>query len=411
MPNNKKHHYVPKFYMKNFADNNEMFYVYNIGADKDCGLVPFKSQCYRDYLYGKDPEFEKKLGAKEQKWSDVLGKIIRSDPLNDKDIYLIKEFAIYQRERTEIEFNHNIKSYVDSSAELVKTHCYYKKIPYDDSVCKELIEERAKTSFNQLGILEKIDRYLCLIDDLSCQIIEFKNTQKLISSDSPVIIINPFHPDMGLGPACAGLIILFPVSETKLVVIYDGNMYNNPFTSRYYISTNDNDITILNNLQYISANKILFSSDDFSMFKIDESLTVCRKNSQDSSEIQTLGPEGHKIVMHPSRKTLFDGELSFIRLPRKIKRIPLTCRDGFWRFDIHGKWEEKLKIKWKILSKIYQLSDTMEKANLTKKDCKLGCERMYIEAKKHWQKSKSVVDVEVEAIIKELEDDNNQVSP
>ena len=45
MPKQKKQHYVPQCLLKNFTNSNRQF-------------VPYSSQCYTNYFYGKDGKWE-----------------------------------------------------------------------------------------------------------------------------------------------------------------------------------------------------------------------------------------------------------------------------------------------------------------------------------------------------------------
>lgn len=69
MADKKKQHYVPKFYMKNFADSKKNVSVYNLKSKKVIADVPYNSQCYKDYFYGKDHVLEDEFAKKETLWN------------------------------------------------------------------------------------------------------------------------------------------------------------------------------------------------------------------------------------------------------------------------------------------------------------------------------------------------------
>ena len=100
MPDKKKHHYVPKFYLKEFANDRGKFVIYNLKDEKCIEAVPYKDQCYKSYFYGKDGIWEDQLGEMETKWAVVFKKIKEKDVLSEEDLKLIKQFAVYQRQRT-----------------------------------------------------------------------------------------------------------------------------------------------------------------------------------------------------------------------------------------------------------------------------------------------------------------------
>ena len=81
MPTNKKHHYVPRFHLKNFSSDGKLINLYNIASDKVIIGGNLKNQCYKDYFYGKEKRTEKALGVLEGAAAVVLKKIIGSGSL------------------------------------------------------------------------------------------------------------------------------------------------------------------------------------------------------------------------------------------------------------------------------------------------------------------------------------------
>jgi hypothetical protein len=75
MPQNKRHHYVPRFYLKRFTTDERFINLYNIKSARKISNGKLKHQCYRDYLYGKDGPIEKALSDIEGEVSDLLKKI------------------------------------------------------------------------------------------------------------------------------------------------------------------------------------------------------------------------------------------------------------------------------------------------------------------------------------------------
>ena len=54
MAEHKKQHFVPKLYLKNFTRDGKTFSVYNIAKNLLAPSVPYDTQCYKNYYYGKD---------------------------------------------------------------------------------------------------------------------------------------------------------------------------------------------------------------------------------------------------------------------------------------------------------------------------------------------------------------------
>lgn len=90
----KKQHYVPKTYLKHFA-NEKAFSVLNIDKNVIYENVPYASQCYENYFYGNDLNWEKRLDSMESQWGMVLDKICRGENIDAIDKALVKQFSIY----------------------------------------------------------------------------------------------------------------------------------------------------------------------------------------------------------------------------------------------------------------------------------------------------------------------------
>src|SRR5690349_21143366 len=103
MPSNRSHHFVPRCYLRNFArSDGKIIRLYNISRRSIIHSAPVKSQCARDYLYGKD-ELEFHLGDIEGKYAEWISRGVLSPGraiIDDIDIFC-RLFALVQFMRTE----------------------------------------------------------------------------------------------------------------------------------------------------------------------------------------------------------------------------------------------------------------------------------------------------------------------
>ena len=65
MPDNKNHHFVPRFYLRNFTRSEKRIDLFNLKSGRLIKGAPIKGQRSRDYLYGKDAQNEKGLSEVE----------------------------------------------------------------------------------------------------------------------------------------------------------------------------------------------------------------------------------------------------------------------------------------------------------------------------------------------------------
>lgn len=129
MADRKKQHYVPQFYMKQFADKDKKFAVYVIDAGKTIPSAPYKSQCCRDYLYGDDAVWEEKLGLMESEWARAIKDASSSESPSEKSFALLKQFALFQRQRTVAELEYRNKEHREHLEEIAKSVCHHRGAP------------------------------------------------------------------------------------------------------------------------------------------------------------------------------------------------------------------------------------------------------------------------------------------
>ncbi len=80
MPENKKHHYVPKFYLRRFSGNKKSICLYNLPKQLQVVNANLRNQCYQDYFYGKEKTTESALASMEGEIAQLYSLI---DKYND----------------------------------------------------------------------------------------------------------------------------------------------------------------------------------------------------------------------------------------------------------------------------------------------------------------------------------------
>ena len=380
----KKQHFVPRFYLKRFADENGLLDIYQVDRSEIHRDVDHKDQCQKSYFYGTDLDWENRLGEMESDWCSLFSKIDKRTNLTDEDLNKIKLFALFQRQRTSGEFKYRYNERL-ALYELYARKLYaYNGWKFDDEAVEQ-IKEYVNESISPAEMLELALNMQKHIEDLAVHIIEYSTNRHFIISDVPVIAINPFHM-YSIGYGCAGLVILFPISPTVLAVIYDSKMYRSNDKDIYSISSNEDELTVINNLQFVSAEEILLGNEeDFP--NPDADLIDARTNSRNDEYVTCLGTDENQLWVTSMRKTLYPCELSFAHVNHSFRRVPFICLEAVPR-----KWEKeyeiKLKNKAKILSAAYSCSpETFQ--GYTIKDIREGCDRFYREMLKYWGDTKT----------------------
>ena len=385
MAEKKKQHYVPKMFMRNFADDNKRFSVLRTQGGKVLEHVYSDSQCFKDYYYGKDLVWENNLGKLEECWAPVITKICEGQQLNDNEILLVKQFALYQRQRTLAEGNYKKQQKRAELMEISKMYCASKKIQDPEQIEKyvDKIADEAVTPQELLDIAANAEK---MIDDLCVTVIEYDTNTKLISSDAPIVLWNTFEKN-GVGYMCMGLVIFFPICPTKLITIYDGKMYSRNKGKQYIISNDENEVRNLNIIQYLSAEQIVFAlkKDDFDF--VNEQVIEQRKKEREIAPISALGTKDNKMILEQNRRIYFECDLSFALLSHNVRKIIYPCREAMSRIWSQ-EWENKLYAREKSLPALVELIPNMQKdVGATHKELKRGCHLMTNFVKQYWRNS------------------------
>ena len=137
----------------------------------------------------------------------------------------------------------------------------------------------------------------------------------------------------------------------------------------------------------IHAERMVYSSNDENFKIITKEIFDYRERESKRNKTQFLGPEGNQrlIITHPSGVDYYY-ELPYLHLPREYRRIPYNCREAIPRHFEKG-WDEKLAMKYKILSMVNKLPLNNETKDTlpSKTELKLGCKRMENLAKIYWK--------------------------
>lgn len=351
----RKQHYVPQFYLKRFADRNGELSVLDIQEEATHADVPYRDQCQKTYFYGEDGEWETRLSSMESEWSTVTSKLINREPITSNDANLVRQFALYQRQRT-LAQDEFVKQQ-DASILMNVAQMQLRNQPNNQHLfatdaelaraCSEKIERESVPGYG-IDLLKDMES---IIDDLDLTVIRYETDNELLSSDVPVVAINRFFKH-SIGFSCMGLILFFPLTPHDLVVIYDGNVYSTYRGQLYVTSKDEKEVEGHNVFQYISAETIVFAQERETLVGLnytDPETKQERHRSRDIAPISIFGPEnGAHLIQVSARKTYHECDLSFGQLGRQARRVPVECREAVPRTK-DEKWSQKLSTKESVL--------------------------------------------------------------
>lgn len=266
MAKKKRHHYIPKFYLKRFSHNNEGKFIglYNHKNNVFVSEAPLRHQAYENFLYGEDDEVENALAEMENKvakmfyyWTEENH--LYAPPIESNGFKLLKRFILYQAHRTPKSGN-NVTESLNQGLETVLKE--FKPDLWDAMKDHTLVLKNPVL----LGFSYVIE-HEHLLNYLDCKFLVNLSSLPLITSDAPVIFYNQLLEQAGnylgaTGLVAKGLQIFYPIHPRLMICLYDSNVYEfgRGCINCCYTESID-EIHQLNALQLINSKTQLFFDD------------------------------------------------------------------------------------------------------------------------------------------------------
>jgi len=256
----REQHFIPRFLLKYFSvdANGKLINVHLLNENRLSKGASLKNQAQRHYLYGMDQKLEKFYEQLEGNTASVIRKLSTGFLyLNNEENLHLKLFIHYQMNRTpgNVElFNNSIESIIKNMAS------YNKKL-------KNHLNEFAIGINNPYMFLFRLaTKALHVIMNLRIGLLGSSNKKPFIIGQNPVVRLNPFLKAKNWqwstqGLILKGIMIIMPISPQFSVIMYDSLCYTliNKYPN-WIIS--DNDIDLLNYLQYLNTKECIYFSYD-----------------------------------------------------------------------------------------------------------------------------------------------------
>lgn len=351
MPENKKHHYVPKFYLKRFSEDKKSICLYNLPKELKVVKANLKNQCYKDYFYGKDQKTEHALGGMEGEMSLLYGEIDKygclPPPRSEEHIAFIISILIqYGRTKYNADAMDEMHDKVFKQAFKEKIESELEDVNLDDFIVG--IKDVAQYS---IGLLVQ---YYPILLDLGYKLIINKSKTEFITSDNPVVMLNQLLSFRKIGSntglSTKGLQIFFPLSPDKLAIMYDDEVYRVGGENKIVIEvTSETDIYNLNALQACSCyENIYFMGENQNVSALHRKVRLFLRKNKSNIKVFPEYDDGRKkseIIMNYKEDIKFNTNLSFLTIRKsarkwrdafkKLKRQPATImRDKTYHDDV-----------------------------------------------------------------------------
>lgn len=270
MPEKKKQHYVPQFYLRYFSSPcKKNISIFNTCSDKYIRCGPIKSQAYDDYLYGKDGLMENSLGYIEENFIEVIesivfhnGRVFFYEVLyRNVLLYMVVQLnrTLMVKEIYEKHFSEMMRISIDIHPDLKIKRTKDPKFGFGEVL--------------QNCIIESVKMVPCLFD-LEYKVLINNSEDEFITSDNPVVKYNMFMeafklPPGGTGLVSRGLQIFYPITKKYMLYFYDRKVYRTGLFFRKFIYISDKGtVKKLNALQYLNCRENVFFSDKVTEYYI-----------------------------------------------------------------------------------------------------------------------------------------------
>jgi hypothetical protein len=324
----RNQHFVPRFYLKNFSfqHDKKSLSIWIIKTNKYIRRGSLANQACSNYFYSQGITVEQALGQIETNTAPIINTIIdehvlppRESPLH----YILLAFVVSLSLRTKFQAD----AINESGDQLFK-------MMYKEHPAVKGNEDRFYIASKEAPLLalQSLETAVILSFDLNYKLLLNDTDRPFITSDNPVIKHNQYLIEdrqmSHIGFASTGFQLLLPLSPFVCLIFYDQSVYRigNRQDSTIILS-NQNDIDVINEFQYINADEALYFNEKVDQIYLrglaNRTLTWRKKSKTvvNEYEVPPVRPGTKRAIIHlrPSivSKSL---DISSIRIIRKAKR-------------------------------------------------------------------------------------------
>lgn len=338
-PPKNRHHYVPKFYLRNFGNSEQSISTFVCTTEKYIENASIRNMCQYENLYGKTDELEDLLMISE----GIFAKIIKSTIINNripKDcagdyLYFILQSNARTLKKAKLL---NYKTSISTQTYLSMSTEFKEKFPdYDYKQIKSKYEVPNHIPLSHINDLFHI------ANDLEyCLLINKSNAREFITSDEPVAIDNYLAKKLGYpggnGLANSGILIYFPISPKHCILFFDSEVYDIPYDEQKNLGIHKaSEIDKLNRYIYLNSfSNIFFTKkikENYIIKKIQKNFKKKKSNEQEilkQSIVQLESKDNEKLIIMQGDFPYELLSLNFIKINSFGEKFTPTNRGTFY---------------------------------------------------------------------------------
>jgi hypothetical protein len=259
-----KQHFVPQFYLRNFASDPDQKFVnlFSLGDQIFRKSIPLNSQNQESYFYSNDITIEDELSRFEGDWAATFRDIAAGKEITEDMRLKLCSFAAMQARRTK-----EGAKFLDEVLTAFKEHVVDPALIASGEITLETAK-RTRVSLKKAALpsLKMAELLTPVLHDLHVKVIRPHPGGTFVTSDSPVVSFNQAFHGRALGGsdgfALKGLQMFFPVSPELGVLLYDPEYYRvGGRDSKVVHLSNPADTRLLNALQVLNCGNNIFFAD------------------------------------------------------------------------------------------------------------------------------------------------------
>lgn len=271
-------HYVPRVYLKNFADKNKRAYCLMKKDPKNIKRIKIDNICNEKYMYARenadgtrDLSLESVFSSFEETIPSIISEVENTVNLSDSFIDAKLKNKLIQATILQLVRGQQTKNYIDSKS----SELYHQSFDEEDLILKytnpKLYEEikACENRIIQNTPIDTIREYLRSSDSSAVkkmlQMMQLKFLLSpdagLVTSDQPVVLYNIATNNVGLFKASLArseTIVYYPLTPHIAITFFHKNEQTARKDSSLYTITEDNAI-FLNKIQYRQSSRYIIS--------------------------------------------------------------------------------------------------------------------------------------------------------
>lgn len=215
----RRQHYVPKFYLRNFSENNKSVGIYLFKKNKIIEHGSINDNLWAEYFYGEDAVIENKLAEHEGRWNDTISSIINTERLPDteRDLTWLRYFILISSARTLKRGNQTNNDYTTLIKKVLEVE--------EPALFKRIMnagEDRlfVKMKYPALPFINVAQQFVPLVIDLKMELLINRSTIDYVTSDNPTVFYNQLFQEKnlsrGFGWGNLGYSLLFRLVQELL---------------------------------------------------------------------------------------------------------------------------------------------------------------------------------------------------